>query len=1305
MNRILSYTMKIWLTVFVFAYSTLWSQAIEEGTPPIQTFNANTYAGGPQNWSASQDEDGLMYFANNDGVLTFDGESWELIEAGDSGIIRDVLPTSDGRIWVGGSHDFGWMEKGGEDFTFHSLKDSLTKEDNFFGDAWHITEHRDEIIITAVKRLIRWKDGEASSDLLENEARLLPIVFDDGLYIHQRGEGLKKITEDGYQLVLNDSEVEKGGINFITNVGDGKLLIGTFAKGFFLFDGENAVPADSSFDSLIDGSPMVNSTILPGDIIAAGTYNNGIMKIDKRGNFIGKIDSKAGLLSDVVINLFLDKADDLWVTHNNGLSLIQLSAPYTLFDKRHGLDTEIVYDLKRFEGKIYAATYSGLFQLEPGTDDGRIPAWKVASDGKLPVWNLSLSNDSLFISQERNIERIKDGALSKVLEMNRSAGFLEKIPGTDNLYFISIKSTLNLYYLDEDQFKLIKRWQIDNAVWSMAFPESDVIWFGSARNGLLSGNLNTLLDPNDASELEEVINPETQEPYAWAYVSQTNYGVVIITDAGFFYKEMGQNIIKRIPNTPKSLGIDAYAVNFDNGGFDDKLWITYPIEQKGKRIYQLAKIIWTPEAVPQFVNIEAEGIDELIDVHTLLIEEDGELAWIGGAGGIVRHELKERPDPEPVTTLMTKKSFYQDEEQLNIEGELPEFGFPVDRAVFEFATPIFTDDNKLYQTRMVGLESHWSEPSPNHYREFTNLAEGDYTFEARSVGPSGENPSIPASYAFVVLPPWYRTVWAYVLYVVIVALAIWGYVRWRTIALRRKNLQLETAVYERTMELEETNVQLAKANSAKNDFLASVSHEIRNPMNGVVGITTLLKDSLYDSESHGEKIKQLDSTSNHLKSLLDDLLDFSALEENKMSLKPGPFRLSELLDIIQEIYLPMAAEKHLTLNTTIEGDTSMALIGDASKIRQILGNLIGNAIKYTNEGGVTLEVRVETDEEEAHIHCLVVDTGPGIPDSLQKTVFDKFQRGVFDKKSGPTGMGLGLSISSRLASMMKAKIGLKESTPEGTSFYFDLSLPVTDSALAGPADLSDQAIAALRGKRVLMVEDQQYNRLVAEELLKRLGLIVVSEESGEAGLMKFEQETFDVVLLDNNLPGISGLQVAESIRNIPGDKGTTPLIAISAHVTKRDRDNYDRVGIDATVAKPFTTSELKRTLARILINDDIAYTPNGDIPDTSGLFGLLRFTADGDIKKLIRMVTGVMKEIHEQLDSCLMHLDAKNFEEAQRATHAALSSARLIGDEGLQREAKLLHEATMENNEVEARKIITGISPMLKRISQYPIEL
>ncbi|WOO39528.1 hybrid sensor histidine kinase/response regulator [Rubellicoccus peritrichatus] len=1297
----MSHLPKHWYALLLLTFTPFGLIALEKGTPPVRTFTPDEYNAGAQNTAAAQSDDGLMYFANSDGVLVYDGEYWSLLDTGESGLTRDVKPTRDGRIWVAGSHDFGWIDI--DSNTFTSLKEKVTSEENPLGETWHLFEDKDKIIIVSAQRLINWQNEAISYEFMKSEGRLVPMQLGDRLLIHQRGEGLKDVTNPEHKLLFTDTEVANGGINFIENIDDERMIIGTFDKGFFYYDGRKVEPVDTEFSKSFSNFLGSNSTLIDNQSIAAGTYNHGVFLLDFNGEFIDRFGEETGLLGDSAWNVFVDRFGDLWIPQNRGISLVQLSAPYTLFDKRHGLNAEVIFDLERRDGKLYAGTYNGIYMLEPGTPKGTSPYWYSVGNNNQIVWNLTSDSAGMFASLERNIEKIQSKDSEIVFESNRACTFLEKIPGKTDLYLSGIYSDLAILSWDGAKFSIFKEWPLFGGITSVAYLDDNLVWFGTVQKGLLSGNISRMINSEEESKFDSILNPENNEAFSWSYVVPMAAGILIISDAGIFHTQGSNTKLTTVKNSPLSLGVNAFGVNFDNGNFDDQVWITYPIEQNGKRIYRMAKITWpSGNHPPEFKILNAEGIDELGDIHSLLIEDEGELAWIGGSGGIVRHELTERPEPEPVATLMTQTTFYQDEEQMDVNSPQPVFNFPVDRAHFEFATPIFTEDKKLYQTRMMGLENHWSEPSPTPFREFTNLAEGHYTFEARSIDPSGENPSIPASFSFVVLPPWYRTIAAYIVYVVLLLFIGWLYMRWRTIALRKKNLALEAAVEERTIELVQTNVQLAKANSAKNDFLASVSHEIRNPMNGVVGLTALLKDSLNDSKEYGEKIKQLDSTSGHLKSLLDDLLDFSALEENKVSLKPSPFYLGDELDTIEEIYRPVAEKKSLTLEVIKLGETNLTLLGDAGKVRQILANLIGNAIKFTEKGGVKLEVCVEVNESQADLHCLVIDTGPGIPQELQKTVFGKFQRGVFDQKGGPSGMGLGLSISSRLATMMDAKIGLSSSDSSGTTFHFDVTLPIVQGDLANASGLTEATIAALHGKHVLLVEDQEYNRIVAEELLARLGLTVVSAESGEIGLKKFEEEHFDVVLLDNNLPGISGIEVAEVIRS--GEKRETPIIAISAHVTKRDRDNYDRIGINATVAKPFTNSELKRTLARILIDDAMLDASTSDEPKMSGLFGMLRFIANGDEAKLKSMVAGVLKELQEQLDNCRKYMNSGDWEQADKYTHSALSSARLIGDEDLQREAKALHEAALNKDEGEVQKRLEVIKPMLDKILQYPVE-
>ncbi|MAK35130.1 MAG: hypothetical protein CMC15_03010 [Flavobacteriaceae bacterium] len=381
-------------------------------------------------------------------------------------------------------------------------------------------------------------------------------------------------------------------------------------------------------------------------------------------------------------------------------------------------------------------------------------------------------------------------------------------------------------------------------------------------------------------------------------------------------------------------------------------------------------------------------------------------------------------------------------------------------------------------------------------------------------------------------------------------------------------------------ELIKAKKQAEADSKAKADFLATISHEIRTPLNAILGIGNLLHQTSLN-ENQKEYAKLLLHSSEHLLGLVNNLLDLSKIEAKKIILEQVPFNLADLANLLHQTYLVKSSEKGIHLHTNVDTDVPNYLIGDPLKLKQILTNLIGNAIKFTKKGQVTIAIsKLKETTSEVCLKFVVSDTGIGIPKEKLEAIFQEFAQASYDVNVEFGGTGLGLTISKKLLELHDSSLNVSSALNKGSQFSFELWYKKTNrQSVTTESNSIDFKAHKLEDMRVLIVDDNPANIFIAEQYLDQWKIKYTSAESGLEALSILEEESFHLILLDLQMPKMSGYETAKKIRELNLESSPV-IVSFSASTKGEVQSALEEAGIDDHLSKPFQPNELFQKLLK-----------------------------------------------------------------------------------------------------------------------------
>ncbi len=505
--------------------------------------------------------------------------------------------------------------------------------------------------------------------------------------------------------------------------------------------------------------------------------------------------------------------------------------------------------------------------------------------------------------------------------------------------------------------------------------------------------------------------------------------------------------------------------------------------------------------------------------------------------------------------------------------------------------------------------------------------------------------------------------------------------------------------------------QMIAATQAKSEFLANMSHEIRTPMNGVIGINELmLQDDLSDKQkSRAQTIK---NSANSMLSIINDILDFSKIEAGKLDIECHDFNFTDFMDDFLSSISTTVKDKGLSLNCNIDSAINGYYQGDEGRIRQILNNLVGNAVKFTEQGGVDIDCRLlRTSEECTMIRFDVSDTGVGIDDEKKKIIFERFTQADSSTTRMYGGTGLGLSICKELTVLMGGEIGFESQVNQGSNFWFTVRLDRNNNAEKNMSENSNQEHGFEHFKgRVLVVDDNATNLLVARGILEFLGLEVETLVNGQEALDILQETHFDLIFMDCHMPVMDGYIATQNIRKLksPVNKRSIPIIAFTASAMKGDREKCLAAGMDDYLTKPMNVVTVQKKLKVWMADyqeDTIDEAKNEEKPEkvkSSELnlafdYEELKEWLSGNTKLMIKVVKEFFINSNKSTQLLRMAVEQKDFEQVVLIAHELKGASASVGLKMVNQLMAGIETAARAEDMIHIERFVNEIDPCFKR--------
>ncbi len=1187
------------------------SAKIEQGLPNFRIHSTQDIGVTQGSRFVSIDTNGRILFSSEGELSGFDGTEWERVSIPNRRSNEDLTEVKqgpDGTLYVGGLGYWGRLQVDDQGRYviehFASEQEQAAMSIEYFEQIEFCDGY---VYFKGASNLVRWRPDEGSRIWpLQN----IDLIFTrHGTLFVSSQQGLQKVEGDHLVPVPNASDAisPKGRTLCAADWDETRTVLFNTLQGLILFDGENFEDIKDDFEDPNQVTWANDMKRLDDDTLVVTAVQTGIHLVDRNGKSTLTLDKRLDhrFLDCGSIAVAPDKS--LWVTLSDGVAQIEANQPISYFDQRLNLPLSyfdrgrIGGDLViRSNGKMFKAVYSasGHFQhFEP--------------------FDILLSQSIFEILQFGNSLLVSTNQAVYLLEADKEPTPILDIPNVYRLYATAHASPQKVILANPDKTyitefrdgKLVVEETVrTNGLYNKILDdEQGDFWL---ERGI--SNIGRIYKVGDKYSYKEYDPSAGLTSTQWIPIWPNRGEVLFSTrkgplrfDRATERFEIASDISSLIPRRTKELTRPAYSPQGD-------LWVISNENPVVLRVQEDGNYVPDYETLQQLAKLRLDEVQ---------FENGGNTVWITSKKILARIDDTSRPTPaqmpppqiESISELRSGKllfHFSRDDLVFNHKLEHTRNNIRI-----HLNTPYYQNTSGIkYTYRLAGESELWSAPVSSSTISLDRIPAGSYQFQVKAVTDNGTL-SPATSLAIQVAPPLYRTIPAFFLYAISLFLSIALLIRLRHTKLVNRQRLLEEKVAVQTRALREKNIQIhgtllserelkkraEKANLAKSEFLAMVSHEIRTPMNCIIGMADHLLATPLEREQF-EMLRAIHSSGQSLVAIIADILDFSKIEAGKIELESIPYSPAQTVDDVFKLFLRSCEEKGIRLITDVADDLPPVTIGDPTRIKQVLINLIGNSLKFTEQGEIVITLRKkESETEPLSLQFTVADTGLGIAAENMELLFKAFTQIDSSNTRKFGGTGLGLAISKRLVNQMNGDIGVSSELGQGSRFSFSIATRIateeeTSSFERSAPKLNDSPSLPLpfptpvypsnvsisdETKDVLLVEDNPINQQVTAMMLRRIGFTYDIVNNGKLACKTVAQKKYRVILMDIQMPEMDGIECAKRLHAENGDS-TPPILAVTAKTSDLDRLVTQEAGMRDFLTKPLERRKLKEAIQKAL---------------------------------------------------------------------------------------------------------------------------